>query len=158
MSKGLTPVIATVLLMTISVAATGSAYIFLTDLQSEAQESARDRLSEQEREAQSSINMRTVYRGADGYTVFNLQNTGSVSIAIEEDGSRLLDVYVDGQQVDWDYVGSGSSTVRLNPSQSKVINSTETFPGNGDAQQLLATGPDGTEDAHTCYNSGTNIC
>lgn len=158
MRKGLTPVLATVLLMTISVAATGSAYVFLTELQKEAQESAKQRLSEQQQEAKASVNMRTVYNGTDGYTVFNLQNTGSVTLTIEEDDNKRLNLYVDGRPDDWTYAGSGGATVRINPSQSKLINTTEPFPDPGETQNLRVTGPKNTGDAHSCYNSGTNLC
>jgi archaellum component FlaG (FlaF/FlaG flagellin family) len=156
--KALTPVLATVLLMTVSVAATASAFVFLTDLQQQAQESARQRLSEQEEEASSSINMRTVYNGTDGYTIFNLQNTGSTTLTIEEDDQELLNLYINGRPHNWKYVGSDPSNVRLNPTQSKRINSTQLFPRPNKAQNLRVTGPSSTEDAHRCYNDGTNLC
>jgi archaellum component FlaF (FlaF/FlaG flagellin family) len=164
MRKGLTPVLATVLLMTISVGATASAYVFLTDVQEQAQESAKERLSEQRQEARTSINMEFVYNGTDGHTIFNLRNTGETTLVIQDENRKRLNVFVDGRPVGtggraWEYAAdSVSPPVRLNPSQSRAINSTARFPSPQESQLLQVTGPSETRDAHTCYNSGANSC
>jgi hypothetical protein len=164
MTKGLTPVLATVLLMTISVGATASAYVFLTETQQQARQSAEDRLSEQQQEAQASINMEFVYNGTDGHTMFNLRNTGEITLVIQDERRKRLNLFVNGRPVGtggraWEYAADSiSPPVRLNPSQSRTINSTVPFPQPQQSQVLQITGPTETQDSHTCFNSGTNSC
>lgn len=159
MKKGLTPVLATVLLMTISVGAVGSTFVFLQETQSEAQETAKETIDAQQKDAESSINIEFAFNGTDGYTIFSLRNTGDATITLEGDEQKQLLVYVDGDRVEWNYTASSvSPPVRLDPDQAREINTTERFPSKSDSIILKASGPDGTEDAHTCYNSGSASC
>jgi flagellin-like protein len=105
-SKGVTPVIATVLLMTITVAATASAYTFMTGIQDDFMENTEDRLSSQEREAQSDINIETAYNSSDGYVLLSVRNTGSVTLEVEdENDNKAWDLYIEGRPNEWKHRG-----------------------------------------------------
>ncbi len=164
MSEGLTPVIATVLLMTISVGAVGSTFVFLQETQSEAQETAKETIDTQQSDVRASINMEFAYNGTEGHTIFSLRNTGDSSITLEDDERKQLRLFVNGRPVGgsgagWEYTTSSvSPPVTLDPGQTKNINTTKKFPGKSTSQVLKVSGPKGTEDAHNCYNSGSNSC
>ncbi len=160
-SKGITPVIATVLLMTITVAATASAYTFMTGVQDDFMENTEDRLSNQERESQSDINIETAYNSTDGYIMLSIRNTGSLTLEVEdEDGNKAWDLFIDGRPkgdgTGWEY--RGSSREALAPQATIGINTTEKFPAADSDTLIKLTGPNGVSDSKVCYNSGSASC
>lgn len=160
-SKGITPVIATVLLMTITVAATASAYTFMTGIQDDFMENTEDRLNNQEKETQSDINIETAYNSTDGYVMLSVRNTGSLTLDVEDsDGNKAWDLFIDGRPVDggtgWEHRGSAKTA--LAPQETIGINTTVTFPADDSDTLIKLTGPNGVSDSKVCYNSGSPSC
>lgn len=160
--KGVTPIVATVLLITISIAATASAYTFIRGAQQDTIQGFNSELSKEQRQRQSNINAEYVYNSSDGYTIMNLRNTGSISIPITKDsGDRLFSLYADGRPVGsqgkgWTYIGSSIDV--LDPSELLTLNTTLEYPSQGDSISLKIVGPYKVTDSHVCYNSGSESC
>lgn len=169
-SKGITPVVATVLLITISVAATASAYTFITGAQKEAAQNFEQDLRQQEIRQKSSINIEYVYNSTNNYTFMTVRNTGSVTLPVNKSGSKQLSLYADGKPVSsdvgdngegWKYVNGPqfpSDPVLLDPSATITINTTINYPARGESRAFKLVGSYKTSDSHVCYNSGTPSC
>lgn len=164
-SKGLTPVIATVLLISISVAATASAYTFITTMQEQTQQHWEDQFSQQELESQSGVNIEYVYRSNDGYTILNIRNTGSIGIDFKDNNRKRFNLYVDGRPIEggtgWKFLDNekqNDEDVILHTQETIAINTTEEFPSEGEDRFIRLFGPYDTGDAYVCYNSGDSSC
>lgn len=165
-SKGLTPVIATVLLITISVGATASAFTFLNSVQEETQKNWEANLNQQQLEDQSEINIEYVYNSSDNFTLMTVRNTGSISIAAEEDGKKIWNLFIDGRPLGgggtgWEYTDSSYDTqdlVIIDPQQTITLNTTRNFPLQGQEMWIKISGPYKTSDSYVCYNSGGSSC
>lgn len=169
-SKGITPVIATVLLITISVAATASAYTFITSTQKAFWQNQKDDLRQQERRSKADINIEYVYNSTGNFVFMNIRNTGSITLPINKSGRKLLSLYADGRPVTSDVGGNAkgwkyttgsqapSNPVLLNPSGMLTINTTVTFPVRGNSKAFKLVGPYKTSDSHVCFNSGSPSC
>lgn len=166
--KGLTPVIATVLLITITVAATVSAFTFMNNIQEQFKESSEDRMNQEQKEARSDINMEYVYNSSDGYIILNVRNTGSISIEVEENNRKVWNLFAEGRPVGgggtgWIYMdankrGPGVEEVLINPQETIAINTTVKYPSQGSDKLIKISGPYSTSDSHVCYNSGSPSC
>ncbi|MFB6148009.1 MAG: hypothetical protein ABEJ66_03925, partial [Candidatus Nanohaloarchaea archaeon] len=98
-SKGITPVVATVLLITISIAATASAYTFITNTQKEFTENMRQDLRQQERQSRADLNIEYVYNSSHNFTFMAIRNSGSISLPINTSGMKQLSLYAEGKPV-----------------------------------------------------------
>lgn len=159
--KGITPVIASVLLMMITVAATASAYTFMTGVQDDFMDNTQDRLNQQEKKSQSDLNIETAYNSTDGYIILSVRNTGSLTLEVESDsGNKVWDLFVQGRPVGdgsgWTYRGSGKDA--LAPQETIGINTTRQFPAPGADKLVKVTGPNSVADTKVCYNSGSPSC
>ncbi|MDY6766368.1 MAG: archaellin/type IV pilin N-terminal domain-containing protein [Candidatus Nanohaloarchaea archaeon] len=84
-SKGITPVVATVLLLMMTVAAAGGAYVWFTNMQDQFRQRA-------EGEIQTELSVRDLQCDADDDTIeIALSNSGSTEVALEE-----VDVFIRG--------------------------------------------------------------
>lgn len=161
-SKGLTPVIATVLLMTITVAATATAFTFMNGIQEDFKDKTEDRLNERQQESKSDISIETAYNSTDGYTILSVRNTGSITLEVEVDsGNKLWNLYIDGRPVGgsgtgWTHRGSVKET--LAPQDSIGINTTRKFPPQGSDILIKLTATNEATDSKVCYNSGSASC
>lgn len=157
--KGITPVIATVLLMTITVAATASAFTFMNGIQNDLKENTEDRLSQQERESQSNIDIETAYNSTDGYIIVSVRNTGSLTLQIRDE-TRLWSMFTNGSPVgdgtEWEY--RNEERDYISPQQTVNLNTTEKFPDPGSDTLIKITGPNGVSDSKVCFNSGAASC
>jgi len=147
--------------MTITVAATASAYTFMTGIQNDFMDNTEERLNNQEKEAQSDINIETAYNSTDGYIILSVRNTGSLTLKVEDsDGNKVWNLFIDGRPVDggagWKHRG-GSKTA-LAPQETMGINTTVKFPGNDNDTLIKLTGPNSVSDSKVCYNSGSSSC
>lgn len=165
-SKGITPVVATVLLMTISIAATASAYTFITGTQQQVAENFEEDLRQQELEQQSSLDIEYMYNSTGNFTWMTVRNTGSVPLEIRDEGTRILSLYADGVPVEsdagesgkgWRYTGSSDPDI-LSPAETLTLNTTETFPARDSRKVFKVVGPYGTSDSRVCFNSGSPSC
>lgn len=163
-SKGLSSVIGAVLLIFISVAAATSAWTFIDSLTEQTQDNVENRVEERNRESQSELTSEIAYNGSDGNIVMTLRNTGAISLALQrEDGTKTLDMLVDGEPVNgdlraWEFMNSESGEVLLEPTQSRAVNTTHSFPGRGEQYTVEFIGPNSVRTTYVCYNSGTSSC
>lgn len=162
--KGITPVIATVLLILVSVAATVSAFTFLTSIQDQAQSSWEERFSEQELETKSDIGIEFMYNKST-YLLMNVRNTGSVTVPVKEEGNLVWDLYIDGRPLDggadsWSLTDPQDSQeqVLLDAQETVVVNTTVDFPSEGEDTAVEINGPYGISASSVCYNSGAGSC
>lgn len=163
-SKGLSSVVGAVLLITISVAAATSAWTFIDNVTEQTQQSVEDRINEDTREANTELTTEIAYNSSDGFTIVTLRNSGRRTITLqEEDGSKNLDMYIDGRPLNgdleaWEFLQSQSGSVRLDPTESMPVNTTKSFPANQNEYEIQFNGPYGTSTTYVCYNSGTSSC
>ncbi|MFB6159403.1 MAG: hypothetical protein ABEJ95_07165 [Candidatus Nanohalobium sp.] len=155
-SKGVSQVVATVLLLGISITAVSSAAIFISDLMDDMQGSVDDWLTQEDRQKSSEIGFDYGLNGTDGYLLLDLRNTGSRTLTVEEDGNKTLNMYLDGIPQDWDYVsGSGygsQSKVLLDPGSVLRLNTTKSFPSTGSTVDVKLTGPYGVQANYICFS------
>lgn len=164
--KGVTPIVATVLLITISIAAAASAYTFIRNAQQETIEGFESDLNKEQRERKSDINAEYIYNGTNGHIIMNIRNTGSISIPVRDDnGVKQFSLYVNGaphetsnQGRGWNFVPEGSSIDVLDPSEILTLNTTVPFPERSESTSLKLVGPYEVSDSHVCYNSGSPSC
>lgn len=163
-SKGITPVIATVLLILVSVAATVSAFTFLTSIQDQAQRSWEEKFSEQELETKSDIGIEFMYNEST-WLILNVRNTGSITVPVKEEKELLWDMYVDGQPVNGDASSwsltepqKSDNTVRIDAQETIVANTTVKFPSEGEDVAVEINGPYSVSASSVCYNSGAGSC
>jgi len=157
--KGVTPVIATVLLITISVAATASAYTFINTIQSDIQSHFEEDLTEEQRQQQSSFNIEYVYEN-DDYIFLSLRNTGTLELVMKDGDDYRLDLYTEQRPIstdEWSFV-SEEDQVSLRSEQTTTINTSEAFPDEGDSVFLELYGPFQTSSTYVCHNSGSSSC
>lgn len=163
-SKGVTPVVATVLLMAIAVAATTTAYQFIINTQNEVQEATEAQLSQEELQRKSNLNIEAIYEGNNGNAFMTVRNTGSVRQTIqEENGQKLWYLYVDdrpvgGDGTDWSYVGSQSGRVVLSPDSTINIDTHTEFPQSGEEKKFELIGRYESSDTNFCENTGDGSC
>lgn len=160
-SKGITPVIATVLLIMISVGATASAFTFMNTIMDQQQNQIENRLTQEEKEQQTNFNIDYVYNSSDGYTLMSVRNSGQRAIRIEDDGERLWTLFVDGGPDDWKYENTtyqSSEDVSIDTGQTITLNTTITYPLQGEDMHIELSGPYQSSDSYVCYNSGSQSC
>jgi flagellin-like protein len=155
-SKGVSPVVATVLLMGIAIAAVSSAAVFLQGTMDDLQDNVEGWLGQQDKEQASSIAIDYANNGTDGYLLVDLRNDGSRTITLERDNSPLVNMYMDGVPEDWDYIsGSGyqsQDTVRINPTEVVTLNTTVVFPADGDSVGIEIAGPYSMSASYLCFS------
>lgn len=150
MKKGLTPIIAMVLLLMMAVAAAALMYTFAFNLQTKAQEGVEQtttELIEQQQEyAQTRLSIDSVYNDtADGTLVVIIRNVGSKTIA---DGSTI-GLYVDGRKYD-----VGTACDGLAPQNTCTVDTTASFPAAGEKAVIRLVAPSGVSTTYTCYSDG----
>lgn len=162
--KGVTPVIAVVLLMAISVAATGTAYTFITNAQHNVAEGFEEKWGQQQLDQKSDLNIEHIYKSSNNYAFLVIRNTGSVPQLIQGEDSngntvKYWNLFIDGPPAtDWSYTGSTpSSPVTLSATDTITINSTKPFPSSGQKEFKLI-GRYGSEDSYICYSTGSSSC
>ena len=156
-NKGLTPVIAVVLLMTIAVAATSTAYQFIINAQETAQQGFEEQFSQQQLESRSDLNIQTIYQGPGNDAFMSIRNTGSVKQVIEsESGKKYWNLYVNGTPAGSD--GTSWSYISGRPAASGELTGTctVTVPGTPPAQPWCLRVP--VRVVPPSYRSGSTHC
>lgn len=161
-SKGVTPVVAVVLLMGIAVAATTTAYQVIQNTQSEIQSGFEDELTQDQLERQTNLNIEAIYEGDNGNAFMTIRNTGEVPNKIQEDGQKYWHLYVDnrpagGTGTAWDYVGQGSQ-LQLSPGSTINIDTNVGFPASGEEKKFEVIGRYDSSDTYFCENTGSGSC
>ena len=155
-SKGVSPVIATVLLMGIAIASVSSAAVFLQGTMDSLQGNVEDWLAQEDRQRGSSIAVDYGYNGTDGSLLVDIRNDGSRTVTIEADDDPFINMYLDGKPRDWQYISGStyvsSSEVKLDPSSVLTINTTVAFPSDGSSAQVEFAGPFGMQASYACFS------
>ena len=165
-SKGVTPVIATVLLLTISIAATASAYTFITTVQEDVQSSFEDEMRMSELEAQSDLNIEYAYENSDGDLLVNIRNTGSIPLIFQNEDQINVLMFIDFSPLNggegWEFEDESlqqADLVEINPQETVTLNTGESFPDEGDDELWLEiTGPYRTSSTHVCHPTDRPSC
>lgn len=87
--KGITPVIAVVLLLLITVGAVASAWGLYQEVTSD--KGQLDQLQAKQQAQQTNIKVQSIYKSDDGYVNVSLRNNGGVPVNLTEDVELLVD-------------------------------------------------------------------
>lgn len=158
--KGITPVVGAVLLISISVAASVSAFAFLNDLRTDIQDSSEERIEGQTDQLQKEIDIENVYRSSDGYTLLSVRNTGEQALSVKSDGENSWSQFVDGRPKEWKFLDSSkqsSDYVGLEKDDTVKINTTKEYPNSDQEMNIKITGTD-ISDTYICYHQGSPSC
>lgn len=156
-SKGVTPIIATALLIGIAVSTALTASVFMQNSLDDVRSGFEDDLQEGEREDQAELSIEYGYNQG-GYTLIDIRNTGSIALPIRENGNATLAVYMDGRPAEnWEYLVGADKTV-LSQDSRITINTSESFPVQGNYTNIEITGPYSVESSIVCYNDGSPSC
>lgn len=156
--KGITPVVATMLLLLIAVAAVGSASVFLQDTLTDVQDGLEDQVEHEERVDSTDIRIEFAYNEED-YILVDVVNSGTTTLEIEEDGNKLWNLYMDSRPETWEYVDDAQGGDELlNPEDTITLNTTEEFPPEGESKEISLNAPYDTSDSYVCFNEGGNNC
>ncbi len=161
MSKGVTPVVATALLLGISVSAVATASIFMGDVLQNTGDQFEQDLRQQERQEQSNFAIEYGYNSSGGWTLLDVRNTGSRTLTVEEGGNKVWTLYVDGQPQDWGYVTQSlrnQNQVGVDPREVLRINTSVRYPLSGDTVEFEVRGGYNTRSAIVCTHSGQPSC
>ena len=154
--KGVSPVVAEVLLVGIAVSGAVSAGVFLQGTLGDVQESAENRLQQEDRIESTSIDADFGYNGTNGYLIVDIRNTGSYTLAVEDDGQKNWNMYLEGVPEQWSYIDGSSyltqDQVLLNPQSTVTINTTSKFPSSGNSKEVEFSGPYEIDTSYLCYS------
>lgn len=154
--KGVTPVVATAILLFIAIASVGTASVFLDDLVESIQEALESDLEREERIEQSEISIITVYNNSEGELGLTVENTGSITLDIEEDGVKIWNVYTDGSPAeDWETV---DDIERLDPVELVEIEVEEGFPEDGEETEIEVQAQYESSARYICTGTGEPTC
>lgn len=155
MSKGISPVVATVLLVGIAIASVSSAAIVLQGTLTDVQSNVEDWIGQENQEQSVEMNIDYGYNRS-GYLLVDLRNSGSSSVSIVEGGEPTLNMYVDGVPEEWDFISgspyNGEESVVLDPSSTVSLNTTVAFPATSDSVEVQFAGPYETSTTYVCFN------
>lgn len=162
-SKGVTPIIATALLIGIAVSTALTASIFMQNSLDDVRSGFEDDLEDSEREDRAELSIEYGYNQG-GYTLIDIRNTGSIALPLRDGGNATsvgdptLAIYLDGRPAEnWEYLADSNKTV-LSQDGRVSINTSEPFPVQGNYTQVEITGPYSVESSIICYNDGSPSC
>lgn len=158
-SKGISPVVASVLLLSISIGAVAATSVFLSGELNNIQSTFERMLTDETIEDQADITVNLGY-DRNGYIWLDVENTGEVSLQVEENNDKKWSIFVDGAasqvRTDWKYqdgsVHKGQKI--LNPDNTIRINTTVRFPTGGTTKTLRIEGPHDLSAAISCSTAG----
>lgn len=154
-SKGVTPVVATALLLGIAISSVVTASVFMMESRQQVQENFLEDLNQEQREDKSELKIEYGYNQSD-YILLDLRNTGSIALPLKDSGTDTVALYVGGRPDDtWSYV---STRETLGVDGRISLNTTAEFPNRGSYKEVQVTGPFGTESTIVCYNDGNPSC
>lgn len=160
--KGITPVVATVLLISIGIAAVGSAGIFLQNLGDMLRDNAEETIANDNRIENSEISIEYAFENSDGDISVDVRNTGGTTLQIEDNGNRLWNLYIDGQpQTSWDFADSSLNSaddVDLTPQQQVRIDTNADYPSSGNSKRVQVSGTFETQSSVICSHNGDGSC
>ena len=132
-SKGVTPVVATTILITIAIAASFTAYTFIDSTIGGFQENVEDDLTEDQLERETSIDIDTAFDDNGDITMI-IRNTGQHAVSFDS-----WQLYVDGQPSDLDLTDSSNweeSSQGLDPQITDELYTDVDFPEDTDDEPV----------------------
>lgn len=168
--KGITPVISTILLLTIAVSAAATAWQFQENISDQFRDTANTRLEQEEVREKTDINIEFMYNSSEGnYTLMSLANTGSLALDVENNDEKKVRIFVDdgpitdengdGNPRSWNYVNKDDpGDVVLDGGDAILINTTESFPALNGRKNFEVTAPFDNSDTKICVNTGGSSC
>lgn len=153
--KGVTPVVATALLIGIAVSTALSASVFMEGTLSDVRNNVEDDISERDRESDSEMSIDYGYEQG-GYLLIDVRNSGSIALPLKDNDTRVVSVYMDGRpNDDWHYL---SDREVLGQDATVTINTTKAFPDPGNSTKVEIRGAYETQSSIICYNDGADSC
>ena len=153
-SKGVTPILATILLLFIAVAAVSSAAVFLQGTIENIQSGAEDEMEREELIRNSDLRIQSGFNSSEGFMHIVVRNSGSVTMPIVEDSEAVWSLFVDGAPRD----GWNAPEDSIDPNQVIEINTTEAYPGDQESKEISISAPYETTDSYICFNTGSETC
>lgn len=154
-SKGVTPVIATSLLIGIAVSTALTASVFMEGTLNDVRSGFEDDINDKNLESESQMGIDYGYEQG-GNLMIDIRNTGSISLPLKDNDTNVLSVYLDGRPSDnWEYL---SDRDVLGPDATITINTKQSFPDQGNYTEVEVRGAYETQSSMICYNDGGNSC
>jgi flagellin-like protein len=147
--KGITPVIATSLLIMIAVSAVATAAIFFRNTTNDITDSVNDQLSEQQRIEGTSISVERGYGNSNGKINLKVRNTGRYVVLINESGQQYWKLFKDGEPKSFSYPDN-----RLSPGEVITLQTDVNYPTSGSFTRLELQGRFEIESGIVCSNDG----
>lgn len=158
--KGITPVLATSMLILIAISAISASAVFLRDTTGDITDAVDEDISKDERAQGSSISVERGFN-ASGFIALRVRNTGEYVVTVEDEDSGGDDnfrwtMYVDGRPEDFRYLDGSDPPMRTIVSGEVVeINTTEPYPSSSsDWKRIEINGQYGVESSIICSSSG----
>ncbi len=146
MRKGLTPIIAMVLLLMLAIAAGGMLFVFAQKMQSSLQENVqKEMLSEAERQAMR-VAIVSVYKTSEGKIGVAVRNIGRKDIPTD-----YISLYLNGQPVS-DVTFNCDGTIQVFKTCGLKLDNMD-FPGDGERFTIRVDAP-GNTDTKVCKSEG----
>ncbi|MFB6174555.1 MAG: archaellin/type IV pilin N-terminal domain-containing protein [Candidatus Nanohalobium sp.] len=150
--KGVTPVVATALLIGIALSTVATAAVFMQDSFKRVQDRGQDAVNSGHPNADLSIE--TGYNQG-GYIIVRVRNKGKTALPINKSDS-VFSVYAGGRPTyDWKFL---SDIKVLGAGGVVTVNTSETFPAYQNSTKIEVVGPYDTKSAIYCYNDGSSSC
>jgi len=160
--KGVTPVVATSMLILIAVSAVSAAAVFLRDTTGDVTDGVDNRLSEQERISGTSISIERGFNNSGGNVSLRVRNTGEYVVVIEDedqgsDDNKRWTLYVDGRPQEWGYANKNDpSSESIDSGGTITIDTGVVYPSSGNYKRFEINGQYEIESGIICSNSGNN--
>ncbi|MFB6245036.1 MAG: archaellin/type IV pilin N-terminal domain-containing protein [Candidatus Nanohaloarchaea archaeon] len=162
--KGVTPVVATALLIGISVSASYAAYSFLSGTQGDVREGYEKKFQREELVEKTRIDIETIYNSSNHWAFVRIRNTGSRDIRInstDKPEEVYWSMYVDEKPVG-NPEGTGwkfwnNEKAELSPQETITLNSTSRFPESS-AKEFRVTARYEAESVSLCRPAEGSPC
>ncbi|MFB6204626.1 MAG: hypothetical protein ABEJ75_03195 [Candidatus Nanohaloarchaea archaeon] len=161
--KGVTPVVATVMLIAISMAAVASSAVFISDVGGDIRQSIAEQLGVQQKQQKSELTIIQGFRSqSNGNIYIVVKNEGSVSLMFKENGDKLWNLYIDSRPASgWGVPGGSSADVLVNPGETITLDTGTNYPSTvGGSKTVEIRGQYKTVSAIVCDkdSSGDTAC
>lgn len=153
--KGITPVIATSLLILIAVSAVATAAVFLGNTTDDITGTVNDRLSEQERIDGTSISIERGFNNSNGNITLEVRNTGSYVVLVEESDQKYWSLFENGKPRSFNYTSYSPSDddISLDAGEKITLETNVDYP-TGPFVRLELEGRYEVESGIICSNDG----
>ena len=151
--KGVTAVVATVLLLMMTVAAAGLAYIWITDMQKNIQTGTETQYANQQIQTEAKLSIDSAWN-TSGNLSFVLRNTGSYTF----NDPTKFSVYYEGQPIE--KINVGFSTGSLGPGGTNTVYINRSFATPSSSKTIRIVTDIGTDVIYRCAvsSSSQNYC